>query len=85
MPVTIAQNIPPAPKALDPNPASPSATISGVIEIKKKIKPVAPAINLCFLKRFFSQKLNGIKNATRTETIPIVHPNGVQNENGKVT
>ena len=83
-PVTMAQNIPPAPNALDPNPGSPSATISGVIEIKNKIKPVAPAIKRCFLKRFFSQKLNGIKNATNTEIIPIVQPNGVQKENGKV-
>ena len=54
------------------------------MEIKNKINPVHPAMILCFLRRFFSQKLNGIKNATNTETIPIVQPNGVQKENGSV-
>ena len=76
--------MPPAPNALDPNPGAPSAITTGLIVIKKKIRPVEPAIRRCFLKRFFSQKLNGIKNAINRDTIPIVHPNGVQNENGKL-
>jgi len=33
---------------------------------------------LCFLKRFFSIKLNGIRNEINRESIPMVHPNGVQ-------
>lgn len=64
-PVIIAQNIPPAPSALDPKPGAPSETTTGVIEIKKKIKFVPPAIKRCLRKRFFSQKLNGIKNDTK--------------------
>ncbi|MFQ7536862.1 MAG: hypothetical protein ACLRL6_05600 [Clostridium sp.] len=74
IPVNIAQNIPPAPNALEPNPGSPALTSSGVMDIKNRIRPVAPAIILCFLNRFFSQKLNGIRKLTSTEIIPIVHP-----------
>ena len=78
MPAIMAINIPPAPIASWEKPTAPSAITCGVIIIKNTTIPVRPAMSLCFLRRFFSIRLNGIRNATNRESIPMVQPKGVQ-------